>query len=201
MSKYATLLLVLVYQINAITQDKIVSYGIPDTVLEKEFVEVSKYRSQIDYPSFIGWTLDSKKMLFNGGKVIYSMKTHKSEIIEYIESDQNVSSYLSPNHKYFLYQQDENGNENYQLFLYNISLNISTPLSKKGDKTYDPFWSSDNHKMAYKSNKENAARIDLYIKSVSGKSKDNLVFKNFSDDGQIYDWSSDKNLILAVKVI
>ena len=201
MRNYVTLILLLVYQATTLAQDNIISYGIPDATFKKEYPEFSKYRSQIDYPPFIGWGLDSKKMLFNGGKSIYSMKTYKSEIKEYIASDQNFSAYLSPNHKYFLYQEDENGNEDYQLFLYNISTNTSKPLSKKGDKTYDPFWSPDNTKVAYKSNKENSTRVDLYVRNLSVEGNESLAFKDFSDDGKVYDWSSDKHLILAVKVI
>jgi dipeptidyl aminopeptidase/acylaminoacyl peptidase len=201
MRNYVTIILLLVFQATILAQDNIVSYGIPDTVYKKQYAEINKYRSQIDFPPFIGWSLDSKKMLFNGGKAIYSMKKHTSEIKEYKESSQNFSSYLSPNHKYFLYQEDENGNEDYQLFLYNISTNTSKPISKKGDKTYDPFWSPNNRKITYKSNKESSTRVDLYIKDISEINKETLIFKDFSDDGQVYDWSSNKNQILAVKVI
>ena len=201
MRNYFILVVILFFQTTIVAQDSIISYGIPDSTYLKKHTEVSKYRSQINFPPFIGWSLDSKKMLFNGGKAIYSMKTYKSEIKEYKESDQNFSSYLSPNHNFFLYQEDENGNEDYQLFLYDISAKTSKPLSKKGDKTYDPFLGPDNNQIAYKSNKENSAIVDLYILDVSEEPKESLVFKNFSDDGQVYDWSLDKNLILAVKVI
>ncbi|RXG15953.1 dipeptidyl aminopeptidase/acylaminoacyl peptidase [Leeuwenhoekiella aestuarii] len=202
MRNYITSIVVLlVFQTTLLAQDNIVAYGIPDNVFKKEYAEINKYRSQINFPPFIGWSLDSKKMLFNGGKSMYAMKNYKSEIKEYKKSSQNFSSHLSPNHKYFLYQEDENGDEEYQLFVYDIAKNTNKALSKKGDKTYDPFWSSDNSKIAYKSNKEKAARVDLYVRDISKENKAELVFKDFSDDGQIYDWSSDKELILAVKVI
>ncbi|WP_299249057.1 alpha/beta fold hydrolase [uncultured Aquimarina sp.] len=201
MKKKLTIVGLIINSIVSYGQDNIVSQGITDSIYSKEYIKVNKYRSQVNYPPFIGWSLDSKKMLFNGGKVIYSMKKHTSEIREYKESNQNFSSYLSPNHKYFLYQEDENGNEDYQLFLYNISANSSKPISKKGDKTYDPFWSSNNNKIAYKSNKESSDRVDLYIQDISVNNKEILIFKDFSDDGQVYDWSSSNNQILAVKVI
>lgn len=201
MRNYFILVVILFFQTTTVAQESIESYGIPDSTYLKKHTEISKYRSQINFPPFIGWSLDSKKMLFNGGKAIYSMKTYKSEIKEYKESDQNFSTYLSPNHNFFLYQEDENGNEDYQLFLYDISAKTSKPLSKKGDKTYDPFWGPDNNQIAYKSNKENSAIVDLYMREISAESKESLVFKDFSDDGQVYDWSLDKNLMLAVKVV
>lgn len=201
MKNYFTIAILLFLQTTIIAQEAIVSYGIPDSIFTKEYPNAREYRSQINYPPFIGWSINSKKMLFNGGKAIYAMKTHTSEIKEYKESNRSFSSHLSPNHKFFLYQQDENGNEDYQLFYYDISTNVSIPLSKKGDKTYDPYWSSDSNQIAYKSNKENAAIVDLYIRDISGTTKEHLVFKDFSDDGQVYDWDSDKNLIVAVKVI
>jgi dipeptidyl aminopeptidase/acylaminoacyl peptidase len=201
MRNYFILAVILLFQVTIMAQENIISYGIPDSTYMKKHTQVSKYRSQINFPPFMGWSLDSKKMLFNGGKAIYSMKTYKSEIKEYKESNRNFSSHLSPNHNFFLYQEDENGNEDYQLFSYNISTNTSKPLSKKGDKTYDPFWSPDDNRITYKSNKENSARVDLYVRNLSAENGENLIFKDFSDDGQVYDWSLDKNLILAVKVI
>ncbi|MGD1839759.1 MAG: alpha/beta fold hydrolase [Thermonemataceae bacterium] len=201
MKNYITLILLFVFQTTIIAQENIISQGIPDSILQKEYSELSKYRSKIDYPPFIGWSLNSKKMLLNGGKVIYSMKTYKSEIKEYKEANRNFGSYISPNHKYFLYQEDVDGNEDYQIFLYDISANTNKALSKKGDKTYDPFWSPTSRQVAYKSNKKNPAIVDLYIRDISNEGKEILLFEDFSDDGIIYDWSSDKNLILATKVI
>lgn len=51
-------------------QDNI-SQGINDSIYSKKYTKVYKYGSQVNYPPFIGWILDSKKMLFNGGKTIY----------------------------------------------------------------------------------------------------------------------------------
>ena len=191
----------LICQTLSFSQESIIYLGIADSIYSKEYAEITTYRSTINFPPFIGWSLDSKKMLFNGGKAIYSMKSYKSEIKEYKEAERNFNTPLSPNHNFFLYQEDEDGDEDYQLFLYDIAKGSPRALSKKGDKTYDPFWSPNEDQIAYKSNKENPARVDLYIRDISETAKERLVFKDFTDDGQIYDWSSDKGLILAVKVI
>ena len=203
MKYYFILLAILISQNNAFGQDNIVAQGIEDAIYAKEYPEISKYRSKVDFPPFIGWSLDGKKMLFNGGKVIYSMKTYQSKIKEYKKSDYNISSppYLSPHHEYFLYQEDEDGDEDYQLFMYDIANSQSKSLTDKGDKSYDPFWSPDNKRITYKSNKRNPAEVDLYVRDILGSDQDQLIFKDFSDDGVVYDWSTDKNLILAVKII
>ena len=82
MKNYFILLGLLIHQTFSLAQDNIVSRGIADSVYSREYTQVSKYRSQINFPPFIDWSLDGKKMLFDGGKVIYSMKTYKSEIKE-----------------------------------------------------------------------------------------------------------------------
>lgn len=191
----------LIFETFSFAQNNIVVHGIPDSIYSKEYPEFNNYNSQIIFPPFIGWSLSGKKMLFNGGKSIYSMKTYSSEIKDYMESDRSFSSLLSPDHNYFLYQEDEDGDEDYQLFLYNISSNTSQPLSNKGDKTYNPFWNPNNKQIAYKSNKDNPAIVDLYISDISDDNKEILIFEDFSDDGEIHDWSSEKNLILVVKII
>lgn len=201
MRNYFFVIGLLLCQTILLGQENIVTYGIEDSIMTKEYVEIRNYRSKIDYPPFIGWSLNSKKMLFNGGKVIYSMKTNKSEIKEYKEFDYPLGSYLSPKHTYFLYQEDDNGDENYQLFLYDISNNKTKALTEKGDKSYDPFWHPNSSRITYKSNKVNPARVDLYVRDILGSNQEQLIFEDFSDDGQIYDWSSSKKMILAVKVI
>ncbi len=182
-------------------ESNIISYGISDSILSKEHLNIDVYRSKINFPPFIGWNSNGKKMLFNGGKVIYSMRKNNSEIREYKTFNHNLSSYLSPNEKQFLYIEDTDGNEDYQIFLYDIAKNRNKALSPKGFKSYDPYWSSNSKQITYKSNKRNPAEIDLYTKPLSTSKNEQLIFKNFSDDGQVYDWNSEKKLLLAVKVI
>ncbi|MEM1219976.1 MAG: alpha/beta fold hydrolase [Bacteroidota bacterium] len=201
MKPYLTLLLILFLQGTPFAQNNIEAYGIDETTLQKEYAEWSKYRSQINYPPFIGWSLNGRKMLFNGGKVLYAMKNHQSEIRDYNKAGRNFSTYLSPNQEYFLYQEDSDGDENYELFLYHIAKKESIPLSEKGDKTYDPFWCPDNEKIAYKSNQKDPAVVDLYIRDPFDANQEKLIFKDLTDDGQVYDWSAEKHLLLVVKVI
>lgn len=182
-------------------QENIVAYGIPDSTFVKNYPELNDYRSQINFPPFIGWSLNGKKMLFNGGQVIYSMKNYSSKIKEYKEAEADIGDYLSPDHTYFLYQEDEDGDEDYQLFLYDIANNQGTAITEKGDKSYDPFWSPGNDRIAYKSNKRNPAQVDLYIRDIQGPSQEELIFEDFSDDGMVYDWDAEKNLLLVVKII
>ncbi|MEO1654067.1 MAG: prolyl oligopeptidase family serine peptidase, partial [Bacteroidota bacterium] len=59
----------------------------------------------------------------------------------------------------------------------------------------------DNDRIIYKSKKKDPARVDLYIRNVAGKEQEKRIFEDFSDDGLIYDWDTNKHLILAVKVI
>jgi len=70
MKKYLTTIGFIIGPIMSYVQDNI-SQGINDSIYSKKYTKVYKYGSQVNYPPFIGWILDSKKMLFNGGKTIY----------------------------------------------------------------------------------------------------------------------------------
>lgn len=179
----------------------IIAYDIVDSIYEKKAPHLNKYRSKINFPPFIGWSKNDKKMLFNGGKSIYSMSRVNAEIREFKKLKRGFSSYLSPNQQQFIYLEDQDGDENYQLFLYDIPSKKMTTLSKKGDKSYDPYWSEDSKQIVYKSNKIDSARVDLYMREIKSPYLERMVFEDFSDDGMIYDWSHALGKLVAVKVI
>lgn len=88
---------------------------------------------------FVGYSKNGKKMLFNGGKSVYSMKGPAANIKELYRLDTSFTENLSPDQKHFLYTMDENGDENYRIFLYEISKNRVTAISDAGCRSYDPY--------------------------------------------------------------
>jgi dipeptidyl aminopeptidase/acylaminoacyl peptidase len=180
---------------------QLVSFGIPDSVLLKGDPGINKYRSNVNFPPFIGWSRDSSALLFNGGRYIYYMEKPDGEIDVKYELTTDLAGPLSPDQHAFLFSKDEGGNEQYRLFLYDILKKKAVPVTDSGYRSQDPFWSPDGRRIAYKSGKRDQTQSDLYIREMNPPYLERLVFQNCSDEGLVYDWDPATGQLLFVKII
>jgi dipeptidyl aminopeptidase/acylaminoacyl peptidase len=181
--------------------DNLSSIGIPDSVRQIKDPGIKKYRSTIDFPMFAGWSKNGKKMFFNGGKSVYSMKGPRADIKELYHLNTSFNENLSPDQKSFLYSEDKDGDENYRIFLYEIATNRVTPISDTGCRSYDPYWSPDGKQIVYKSNKRDKYYSDLYLREMKAPFNEKLIFKDVTDEGLIFDWDKKNNRILFSRII
>ncbi|WP_300663070.1 alpha/beta fold hydrolase [Fluviicola sp.] len=192
----------LIYSVTSFAQsDNLSSIGIPDSALQIKDPGINKYRSTIDFPMFAGWSKNGKKMLFNGGKSVYSMKGPTANINELHHLNKSFDENLSPDQKSFLYFEDTDGDENYRIFLYEIAGNNITAISDTGCRSYDPYWSPDGKQIVYKSNKRDKYHSDLYLREMKAPFNEKLIFKDVTDEGVILDWDKKNNRILLSRII
>lgn len=179
----------------------IISYGIPDSVLSGCIPDIEKYENSLTPPRFIDWEKNGEALLFEDDSLLIKMKKKEGNIVVKLNSDHLHGAYISPDHKKFVYKEDQDGDENYQLFLYSISSKKSFPISQNGVKSYDPYWSPNSKKIAFKSNLRDPSEVDLYVLDVNNPSKETMVFSNITDDGSVLDWNDKTDRMLVVKVI
>ncbi|MBN2729583.1 MAG: S9 family peptidase [Bacteroidales bacterium] len=179
----------------------IISYGIPDSILSGSLPNIEKYKNSTSSPQFIDWGVNGETLLFIRDSFLLKMKKEGGDIAARWETDQLHGAYLSPDQKKFIWTEDQDGDENYQLLLYDISSQKSFPISEKGKKSYDPFWSSNSEKIAFKSNLIDASVVDLFVSDLKDSTVKTMVFRNITDDGFVLDWDIKTDRMLVVKVI
>ncbi|UUC43922.1 S9 family peptidase [Flavobacterium cerinum] len=179
--------------------NNLVTIGIPDTINANPNAVLKAYNSTIDFPAFIDW--DNNGILLNGGTVIYKMNRPNGSITEKYKMNQGLGDYLSPDHNSFLFLEDTNGDERYQLFLHSIKTGINTVITEIGTRSTTPFWKPDSRQILYKSNARTDRETDLYLRNINPPYNDTLLIQNITDEAVIYDWDVRTNRILFVKII
>lgn len=180
-------------------QNNLVTYGLPDSLSIESNPAFKKYKSNIDFPVFMDWNHDNT-ILLNGGSVLYQMKKNNGIIKEKYKMEQ-TPDFLSPDKTKFLFLEDQDGNENFQLFLYDIKSKKTSTVTEKGSRSSNPFWKPDGEQILYKSNKRKSSEADLYIRNTLEPYNDKLLLENVTDEALIYDWDINSNCILLVKII
>eukprot|EP01012_Entosiphon_sulcatum_P009343 TRINITY_DN15224_c0_g1_i2.p1 TRINITY_DN15224_c0_g1~~TRINITY_DN15224_c0_g1_i2.p1 ORF type:complete len:641 (-),score=91.03 TRINITY_DN15224_c0_g1_i2:984-2906(-) len=187
---------------NAIAQNtNLITYGLPDSISTKLNPAINKYRSNTDFPALIDWDKSNEAILLNGGSVVYKMKNNNGEINEKYKLEQSFGEFPSPDKTKFLFLEDEDGDENFQLFLYDIKSKKTAKITEKGTRSTNPFWKPDGTKILYKSNKRKSSEADLYICNIAEPYNDKLLLENITDEAVIYDWDVATNQILFAKII
>lgn len=189
--------LILISQL-VLSQDNLTIYGLPDSLSTKLNPDINKYKSNVDFPAFIDWK--NNALLLDGGSVIYQMKKNDGSIKEKYTVEESPDL-LSPDKTKFLFLQDEDGKEDFQLFLYDIKSKNTIAITEKGSRSSNPFWKPDGKQILYKSNKRKSDEADLYIRNTSEPYNDKLLLENITDEAVIYDWDTSSNNILFVKII
>jgi dipeptidyl aminopeptidase/acylaminoacyl peptidase len=114
----------------------------------------------------------------------------------YIQSSGIYDIYLQPQGRYLAYTRDTNGNESFQLYLYEISSRQSTLLSDGKSRNTEPVWSNAGDKITYSSSPSGAEGVNLRLLSPSDPKTDHLIEQSTGNYLKAYDWSpDDKNVV------
>ena len=81
----------------------------------------------------------------------------------YIQSSGIYDLYMQPQGKYLAYTRDANGDESFQLYLYEISAAKSTLLSDGKSRNTEPVWSNAGDKLVYSSTPAGGSGVNLRL--------------------------------------
>ena len=109
----------------------------------------------------------------------------------YIQSNGIYDLYFQPQGKYLAYTRDANGNESFQLYLYEISAHNSTLLSDGTSRNTEPVWSNAGDRIVYSSSPSGAEGVNLRLLNPFDPKTDRLLKKSSGSYLKAYDWSPD----------
>ncbi len=102
---------------------------------------------------------------------------------------------------YFLYSMDRNGNENRQIYRYDVESGSSTLLTDGKSQNGGVVFSNRGDRIAYESTRRNGKDRDLYIMDPRTPSTDRLVMQGEGGGWAVLDWSPDDATLLVSNYI
>lgn len=162
--------------------------------------EVAPYTSIYGLP-LAGWDPEKREVLLKG----LSSVTWISRVTSpgaspqpssiYIQSSGIYDVYFQPQGKYLAYTRDADGNETFQLYLYNISRGESTMLSDGESRNTEPVWSNSGDKIVYSSTTTGSG-VNLRVVNAFEPKTDHLVAQSSGSYFKAYDWSPDDKQVV-----
>ncbi len=114
----------------------------------------------------------------------------------FIQSSGIYDVYFEPQGKYLAYTRDENGNESFQLYSYEIGARKTTLLSDGKSRNTEPVWSNAGDKIVYSSTPLGASGVNLRLLNPFEPKTDHLLAPSSGSYLKAYDWSPDDKQIV-----
>jgi dipeptidyl aminopeptidase/acylaminoacyl peptidase len=114
----------------------------------------------------------------------------------FIQSSGIYDVYFQPQGKYLAYTRDENGNESFQLYSYEIGARKTTLLSDGKSRNTEPVWSNAGDKIVYSSTPSGGSGVNLRLLNPFEPKTDHLLAPSSGSYLKAYDWSPDDKQIV-----
>jgi dipeptidyl aminopeptidase/acylaminoacyl peptidase len=158
--------------------------------------ELAPYRGAYGLP-LAGWNPEKREIWLKGlssvawvSRVKTPGSTPETSSI-YIQSNGIYDFYFQPQNKYLAYTRDANGNEQFQLYLYEIAGRKSTLLSDGKSRNTEPVWSNQGDKIVYSSTPPAGVGVSLRLINPLDPKTDRLLVQSSGSYLKAYDWSPD----------
>lgn len=101
----------------------------------------------------------------------------------------------------FVYEKDDAGNENTQLYLQRIGGGPSKLLTDGKSLHGPPVFSNDGKRIAFYSNARDGAAYDIYVRDLTSDAPPRLVIGGVDQSLYVEDWSLDDTKLLVIRYI
>lgn len=99
--------------------------------------------------------------------------------------------YFQPQAKYLLYNRDTNGDESFQLFLYNLATRSSTLLSEEKSRNTEPVWSHSGQRVVWSYTPAKGSGVSLSVINPFQPETRRVLVASTGNYLKAYDWSPD----------
>ncbi len=102
----------------------------------------------------------------------------------------------------FVFSKDIGGNENYQLYWFDLKTSQHTLLSDGKARNVNFSWNKAGTRFTYKSNKASGKGMEIFVNSLADAKQDKKILGQADKgDWNILDWSADDKLMLLQKEV
>lgn len=151
-----------------------------------------------------GWDPSNREILLKGLSSVAwvsRVKTPGSEAITsriYIGQNGIYDLYFQKQGSSVAYTRDTNGNEFFQLYVYDISTGQSTLLSDPKARSTEPVWSNSGQQIVYSSFNVGTPGVSLRLVNPTKNDSDRLLVQTSGGYLKAFDWSPDDKQIVYV---
>lgn len=107
----------------------------------------------------------------------------------------------APQSASFLFTRDQGGNENAQLYRYDLSSAQTRLLTDGRSRHGGAIWSRDGRQLAFHGNARDSARQDIYVMDIAADTSARLVLASQGQSWQPLDWSPDGSRLLLLDYV
>jgi Tol biopolymer transport system component len=107
--------------------------------------------------------------------------------------------YYQPQRKYLVYNRDTNGNEQFQLYLYNLETNKSTLLTDGKSRNTEPVWSNAGDRIIFSSSPAGGKGVSLSVLDPLDAQTNRLIAQSSGTYFKAYDWSPDDRQAIFIE--
>ena len=109
----------------------------------------------------------------------------------YIQSPGIYDIYFQPQGKHLAYTRDANGDESFQLYVYEIGTGKTSLLSDDKSRNTEPVWSNAGDKIVYSSSPAGTSGVSLRVIDPMDPKSDRILAQSSGSYFKAYDWSPD----------
>ena len=114
----------------------------------------------------------------------------------YIQSPGIYDVYFQPQYKYLAYTKDTDGNETFQLYMYEINGGDSKQLSDGKSRNTEPVWSNAGDQIVYSSSPLGADGVNLRVLNPFQPKTDRLLVQSSGSYLKAFAWSPDDKQVV-----
>lgn len=174
--------------------DNLVTVGIPK-IPKSLLMQLRKYHAPFG-SRFVAWHPEKREMWLNSGASPTLLSRveapgERPRIWMSINDEEIYDLYFQPQAKYLIYNREKDGDENYQMYLYDLATRKKTLLSAEKTRNTEFVWSHSGDKVIYCYVPPNGEGVSLYTINPFDPSSNRLLVQSKGPYLKAYDWSPD----------
>lgn len=196
------LLLPLLASAQRVEQGSLVMDGLPprDAALERTLSRYLEARQA----SVVDWLADGSLLIstrFGEAEQLHRVRTPLGdrEQVTFERDPVRSAAALPQDPAVFVYQKDDGGNENAQLYLQRIGGGPARLLTDGKSLNGEPVFSNDGKRVAFYGNARDGASFDIYVRDLATDAPPRLAIGGGDDALYVQDWSMDDQKLLVIR--
>lgn len=165
---------------------------------------VQRYTSNAYGLPVAGWDATKRELwikdLKSDGTIVYRVAEPGGSTKAVLSISTGVYDlYYQPQRKYLVYNRDTNGNEQFQMYLFDIETGKTAQLTDGTSRNTEPVWSNAGDRIIFSSSPAGGKGVSLSVINPLDSKTNRLLVQSSGTYFKAYDWSPDDRLAVFIE--